>query len=123
MGSPAARGAALYRAKRSMGSALQRRRCRVVSRREMGEGPFGDSDASVEACRDRDLSEWGGMGLLEAKIFGLWHPKAAVLVGRGLRECPGTLTREIRAGAAVRTVYSPLGSQSRAQQIEIPRTA
>ena len=65
----------------------------------MGEGPFGDSDASVEACRDRDLSEWGGMGLLEAKIFGLWHPKAAVLVKRGLRECPGTLTREIRAGA------------------------
>ena len=73
MGSPAARGAALYRAKRSMGSALQRRRCRVVSRREMGEGPFGDSDASVEACRDRDLSEWGGMGLLEAKIFGTAH--------------------------------------------------
>jgi hypothetical protein len=39
----------------------------------MGEGPFGDSDASVEACRDRDLSEWGGMGLLEAKIFGTAH--------------------------------------------------
>ena len=39
----------------------------------MGERPFGDSDASVEACRDRDLSEWGGMGLLEAKIFGTAH--------------------------------------------------
>ena len=37
----------------------------------MGEGPFGDSDASVEACRDRNLSEWGGRGLLEAKMFGL----------------------------------------------------
>ena len=43
----------------------------AVSRREMGEGPFGDSDASVEACRDRNLSEWGGRGLLEAKMFGL----------------------------------------------------
>ena len=52
-----------------MGSAWQRE---GVSRREMGEGPFGDSDASVEACRDRDLSEWGGMGLLEAKLLVVW---------------------------------------------------
>ena len=34
--------------------------------------PLGDSEASVEACRDRDLSEWGGMGLLEAKLLVVW---------------------------------------------------
>ena len=51
-----------------MGSALPKGEGVGLSRREMGERPFGDSDASVEACRDRHLSGWGGMGLLEAKI-------------------------------------------------------
>jgi hypothetical protein len=39
----------------------------------MGEGPFGDSDASVEACRDRHAPKGTGRGLLEAKLLScLW---------------------------------------------------
>ena len=58
-------------AKRSMGSALQRRGCRVDSRREMGEASRGRLDGSVGRCRDRKGPKGTGRGLLEAKMFGL----------------------------------------------------
>ena len=60
-----------------MGSASLDLSCRVVSRREMGEGPFRDSDASVGSCRDRHAPKGTGRGLLEAKIFGSAHFRCA----------------------------------------------
>ena len=69
VGSPAARGAALCRSQRSMAALC--RGCRVVSRREMGEASRGRSDGSIGSCRDRHAPKGTGMGLLEAKMFGL----------------------------------------------------
>ncbi len=73
MGSPAARGAALCLAQKVDGQRFAKETLSGCLPTRDGGGSFGDSDASVEACRDRDLSEWGGMGLLEAKLLScLW---------------------------------------------------
>ena len=83
----------------------------AVGRREMGEGPFGDSDASVEACRDRDLSEWGGMGLLEAKIFGSAHLRCAQGSCRTRRGAADRLRLRYARGRAPAHLAAPILQQ------------
>ena len=73
VGSPAARGAALCRAQKSMGSAWPIGKGEAVSRREMGEGSRGRSYGSVGSCRDRHAPKGTGIGLLEAKSSGCFN--------------------------------------------------
>ena len=82
-----------------MGSALPRGwESRRVLRAGTGEGSQGPLEASAEAPRDRHLSEWGGRGLLEAKIFGSAHFRCAQGSCRTRRGAMGR-RRTIRARA------------------------